>query len=383
MSNEKIPKITIISGDNQFELRNAKSKFVERAEKLFPNHIAEYFDGTGEITFGEFISKIQTPSMFGDARFLFINHAENKNNLAGKSNFEAFENVMNLCVDNIFIFIEIDETDNEKLSKNAFSAKELATKMRELTKKFDGDFFEFKAMKEYEIPEWIVGKVQEYFRRTITKQNAELLVKFSGADLGVLDGELRKMDAALPPKKEITQDDICELTGNNKQISSSEIVNFIALRKWDNYAITAFDSFSGRDNSFAIPFLSELYRKFAVLLKIRLYIADTNENKVKAIEYLNKKNDYNARNRTNTLAFEIGVGCGLIKPTQDVKAAFPIIIKPQLIEQASLYKKEEIFEAINIIAQYDREMKNGIIKSEDNFRTTIKELCRKIVRLGK
>lgn len=376
MSNEKISKITVISGDNQFELRNAKAKFLERAEKFFPNHSAEYFDGTGEISFGEFISKIQTPSMFGDERFLFINHAENKNNLAGKDNLTAFEKIMDLCVENIFVFIEIDETNNEKLSKNSFSSKELSAKMKEFVKKFNGDFFEFKAMPDYKIPEWIAAKVQEYFGRTISEKSAELLVRFSGADLGVLDGELRKIDAALPQKKEITQVDILELTGNNKQISSSEIINFIGLRKWDNTAVAAFDSFAGKDNSFVIPFLSELYKKFAVLLKIRLY---ADENRQKANLYFNKSIDYKTK---NSIAFEICVACQILKPTQE-KAVFPMIIKPQIIEQASFYKKEELFDTINLIAQYDREIKNGIMKSEDNFRTSIKELCRKIVRLGK
>jgi len=371
----KIPKITVVTGENQFEKRAAKNKFVERAEKLFPNHIAEYFDGTEDISFAEFVSKIQTPSMFGDTRFLFFNHAENKNNLAKKSNLDVFEDVMNLCVENVFVFVEIDETADEKPTKNAMTAKELTLKMRGLAEKFGGEFSEFKAMREYEIPKWIVGKTKEYFGRTISEQNAELLVKFSGADLGVLDGELRKIDAALPQKKEISEADIYELTGNNKQISAYEIVDFVGLRKWDSAAVSAFDSFTGRDNSFAVPFLSELYRKFWVLLKIRTF---ADENKAKANLYF-KSSDYATKNKT---AFEIGVACGIMKPTQE-KAVFPMLIKPKLLEQASFYKKEEIFDAINLIAQLDRDIKNGEIKSSDNFRSEVKELCRKIVRIGK
>lgn len=376
MQNEEIQKITVIAGNNQFELRNAKNKFIERAEKLYPNHITEHFDGIQEISFGEFISKIQTPSMFGDVRFFFINHAENKNNLAGKSNFEAFDKIINLSIENTFIFIEINESLDEKMTKNAFSTRELISKMRTITEKFRGDFLEFKAMREYEIPKWIVEKTKEYFDRIITLQNAELLVKLSGADLGVLDGELRKIDAALPQEKEITQEDILELTGNNKQISSDEIINFIGLRKWDNTAVAAFESFAGKNNSFAIPFLSELYRKFWLLLKIRSF---ADENKAKANEYFGKSNNYQIK---NSVAFEICVACGILKPTQE-KSIFPVIIKPKIIEQASFYKKEDIFNAINLIAKCDREIKNGIIKSDDNYRNTIKELCRKIVRLGK
>ena len=374
MSNN-ISKITIIAGENQFEMRNAKANFVLRAEKLFPNHIAEYFDGTGETGFAEFVGKIQTPSMFGEARILFFNHAENKNNLAKKSNLEAFENAMNLRVENAFIFVEINETGDEKTAKNTLSTKELTLKMRGLAEKFGGEFSEFKAMREYEIPKWIVGKTKEYFGRTISEQNAELLVKFSGADLGVLDGELRKIDAALPQKKEISEADIYELTGNNKQISAYEIVDFVGLRKWDSAAVSAFDSFTGRDNSFAVPFLSELYRKFWVLLKIRTF---ADENKAKANLYF-KSSDYATKNKT---AFEIGVACGIMKPTQE-KAVFPMLIKPKLLEQASFYKKEEFFDAINLIAQLDRDIKNGEIKSSDNFRSEVKELCRKIVRTGK
>ena len=371
----EIPKITVVAGENQFEMRNAKAKFVERIEKLFPEHTAEYFDGTGEISFGEFVGKIQTPSMFGEAKILFFNHAENKNNIAKKTNLELFENAMKFCVKNLFVFVEINDSADEKVAKTSFSAKELALKMRETVNKFGGEFFEFKAMREYEIPKWIVGKTKEYFGRTISEQNAELLVKFSGADLGVLDGELRKIDAALPPKKEITESDICDLTGNNKQISSYEIVDFAGLRKWDSTAVSAFDSFAGRDNSFAVPFLSDLYRKFWVLLKIRTF---ADENKAKANLYF-KSSDYATKNST---AFEIGVACGIMKPTQE-KAVFPMLIKPKIIEQASFYAKNDIFNAINLIAQLDRDIKNGEIKSADNFRSEVKELCRKIVRLGK
>jgi DNA polymerase III delta subunit len=355
-------------------MRNAKSSFVEKTEKLYPNSTSEFFDGTGEISFGEFIQKIATPSMFGDTKILFLNHAESKNVLAPKQHYEAFEKIMSLCVEEVFVFVELNSDESDKTPKDCLSIGELMENLRGLTKKHSGSFSEFWAMKEYDIPEWIVQKVREYYDRQISKANAELLVKLSGADLGVLDGELRKMDAALPSKKEIGENDIYELTGNNRQVSMQEITHFIGLRKWNNEAAETFDNLTGKDNQFVIPFLSELYRKFWILLKIRLF---ADENREKANTYF-KVYDYKAKNQA---AFEIAVACGILKESQKT-AVFPIVIKPKLLEQASSYSKNDIFQIIKMIAQYDRDIKNGEIKS-DLHKESIKEMCRQIVRIGK
>ena len=368
-----LPKITVIVGNNPFEMRSAKASFIEKTQKLYPNNTSEFFDGSGEVSFWEFIQKIITHSMFGDTKFLFINHAENKNVLADKRHYEAFEKMMQVCVDEVFIFVELDTDDGEKTSKNYFSALELSQNLKELSQKTGGSFSLFSAIKEYEIPKWITGKVREYYDRHISEENAELLVNLSGADLGVLDGELRKIDAALSPKKEITQNDIYELTGNNRQITAQEIAQFIGLRKWNDEAAAAFDNFSGKDSQFAIPFLSELYRKFWILLKIRLF---AEENRSKVNVYFDKRD----RETKNAVAFEIGVACEILKETQK-NAVFPMIIKPQLIEQARNYSKEQFYEIIKKIAQYDRDIKNGEIKS-DSQKEAVKDLCRRIVRTG-
>ncbi|MCL1947122.1 MAG: hypothetical protein FWF51_08250 [Chitinivibrionia bacterium] len=368
-----LPKITVISGNNPFEMRNAKGAFIEKAEKLYPNNTSEFFDGSGEISFWEFIQKISMHSMFGDIKFLFINHAESKEVLADKQHYDAFEKTLQVCIDEVFIFVEVDTDDGEKTSKNYFSAAELSQNLKELSQKIGGSFTQFSAIREYEIPKWIVGKVREYYDRYISEKAAELLVNLSGADLGVLDGELRKIDAALSPKKEITEADIYELTGNNRQITAQEIAQFIGLRKWNNEASAAFDNFAEKDGQFAIPFLSELYRRFWILLKIRLF---AEENRAKVNTYFDKKID---RETKNAVVFEIGVACGVLKETQK-NAVFPMMIKPQLIEQARNYSKEQFYEIIKIIAQYDRDIKNGEIKL-DFQKEAIKDLCRKIASM--
>jgi len=369
-----LPKITVTVGNNPFEMRNAKAAFVEKCEKLYPDCTNEYFDGAGEITFSEFVQKIATPSMFGDVKILFFNHAESKNVLANKQHLDTFERIMRLCEEEVFVFVEINADGDEKTGKNLLSTGELMEKLRGFSQKIGGVFSEHWAIKEYDIPKWIISKVREYYDRQISEENAELLVKLSGADLGVLDGELRKMDAALASKKEITESDIYELTGNNRQVSAQEIAQFIGMRKWNVEAAAAFDDFSDKDSQFAIPFLSELYRKFWILLKIRLF---ADENRDKANAYF-KVYDYKAKNQA---AFEIARACGILKESQRT-AVFPMLIKPKLIEQASYYTKNEIFEIIKKLAQYDRDIKNGEIKS-DSHKETIKEMCREIVRIGK
>jgi DNA polymerase III delta subunit len=371
---DDIVKITVVAGGNQFEMRNAKAAFVEKSEKLYPNHSCVYFDDGKEISFAEFAQEIIAVSMFGEAKFLFINHAESKNTLLLKSNFEIFEKNMQLCADNIFIFIELDEDSDEKAAKNCFSIDELSEKLKQTTQKFGGSFSRYETIKEYEIPKWITKKAYELFNREISEQNAESLVKYCGADLGILDGELRKIDSALPAKKEISLDDIKELAGDNRQISAQEAVTFIGLRKWDKEALAAFESYAEKNSGFAVAFLSELFRKFWTLLKIRLYCE---ENSAKANSYF-KSYD---RETKNQIAFEIGVAAGILSPSQR-KAVFPILIKPQLIEQAKNYTKPQFYEIIETITRYDREIKNGEIKP-DFQKEAIKDLCREIVRTGK
>ena len=371
---DNISKITIISGGNQFEMRNAKTAFIEKSEKLYPNGTREFFDGTDEIPFWEFIQKIATPSMFGDTKFLFINHAEDKNVLLLKSNFEAFEKMLHVCADEVFVFVELNENTEEKSAKDCFTIKELSEKLKQTAQNFGGVFTEYKAMKEYEIPKWIIVKIREYYGREINEDNAALLVKYCGADLGILDGELRKIDIALPSGKEITQNDIYELIGNNRQISAQEIIQSIGLRKWDIDTLSMFENYIGKTDGFAVPFLSELFRHFWTLLKIRLF---ADENRLKVNVYFDKRTN---REIKNTVVYEIGAACGILKETQK-NAIFPIIIKPQLIEQARNYSKEQFYEIIKTITQYDREIKNGEIKS-DSQKEAVKDLCRKIVRTG-
>ena len=372
---QDFPKITVIVGNNQFEMRNAKAAFVEKIEKLYPNSTSEFFDGAGDISFGQFIQKIATPSMFGDMKFLFINHAENKNAMLLKSNFDAFEKMLQVCADEVFVFVELNEDTEEKPTKDYLSIKELSEKLKQTAQKIGGNFSAFKAMREYEIPKWIVAKVREYYDRWISEDNAALLVKYCGADLGVLDGELRKIDMALPHKKEITQHDICEFTGNNRQISAQEIAQYVGLRKWNNEALSVFDNYAGKTDGFAVQFLSELFRHFWKLLKIRLF---AEENRSKANTCFDKSIDRETR---NAVIFEIGVACGIMKETQK-NAVFPMIVKPQLIEQAKNYSKTQIYGIIETISEYDRKIKTGEIKP-DTHKETIKEMCRKIVRIGK
>ncbi|MDR0304709.1 MAG: hypothetical protein LBH98_08105 [Chitinispirillales bacterium] len=371
---DNIPKISVIVGGNQFEMRNAKANFIAKAEKLYPNNRSEYFNGADGISFDEFALEMITVSMFGEARFLFINHAESKNALLLKSNFEIFEKNMEHCVGEVFVFVELDENSDEKTVKNCFSINELSEKLKQTTLKFNGSFLQYKAMKEYEIPKWVVKKTNELFNREISEQDAELFVKYCGADLGVLNGELRKIDSTLPSRKEISLNDIKELVGDNRQVSAEEAIAFIGFRKWNKEALAAFENYANKNNSFAIPFISELFRKFWILLKIRLYCE---ENSTKANAYF-KSYD---RETKNQIAFEIGVAAGILSESQK-KAVFPIVIKPQLIEQAKNYSKSQFYEIIKTITRYDKEIKNGEIKS-DSQKETIKDLCRKIARIGK
>jgi DNA polymerase III delta subunit len=57
-------------------------------------------------------------------------------------------------------------------------------------------------------------------------------------------------------------------------------------------------------------------------------------------------------------------------------------MKPQLIEQAKNYSKPQIYEIIETIAEYDREIKSGEIKL-DFQKEAVKDLCRKITAIGK
>jgi DNA polymerase III delta subunit len=345
-------------------MRNAKEKFIDNLLNLYPSLETEHFSESGDLSFIEFVQKLRTPSMFGGERLFFISNAENKKVLADKKNFEAFEKNFSFLADEIFVYVELsDET-----------SVDLAKKLKEFCQKHEGDFFEYKAIREYEIPEMIISSVAEKYGRSISKETAELLVSQAGADLGILDGELRKIDAALHSKKVITRDAIFELTGDNRQHLSESITQFIAERRWNKEAVSIFDEFAGRDNQFAIPFLSELYRKFWLLLKIRLY---SEENSSKINPYF-KSNDYRTKSK---IAFETALACKILKENEE-RAVYPRVIKPRLIEQASLFGKSDLFEIIKEISRHDRDIKSGEIKS-DLQKCTIKDLCRKIVRAGR
>lgn len=136
---------------------------------------------------------------------------------------------------NLIITAKIDKIkDLKKLVKNKELTDTGLAKVKEAKYPFDyliknHYWIEFPKVYESEYTNWILNKVRDY-NKSISQPAAQLLSLQVKSSLRDLDSEISKLVLYVKDKKEISEDDIFDLTGSTKEYNVFELQKSIANR---------------------------------------------------------------------------------------------------------------------------------------------------------
>ncbi|MFW5960209.1 MAG: DNA polymerase III subunit delta, partial [Chitinivibrionales bacterium] len=307
-----------------------------------------------------------TPSMFQSSRIFCVDDIPS----LSQSDMSMLAEAVKASVEGVRFFVSLKKPGGSVKSKKALTPAAFLKKLGLSSESSKIKKISRKVPREYELPEWVVETAGSVFGRKIEKRAAEKLVEMKGADTGRLYSELDKLDIYLNEKDVITEESIDFMTDASRDVKPYELPGIIAAGRAEELFRTLDLVFKG---SFSAPFyISVVFSHFWKLARIRSFAV---ENMALVQRYKKNTGNYKARNQA---AFEIGVGSGILRSTDKYTKAYPVMIKPGMIEQAQRYKEQHLKRVFRYLLDYDLNMKRGVIKVDKN---TFMDLCFKIMKL--
>ena len=367
MADDRIPVLTVFNGDDHVSLEKEQESIAEKIRTEHGELSYERFFASEE-SFEDFISRSLSPSMFPGARVFCIADSEKLT----ESELKFLAEAVKTHVEGVYFFILLERGKSSGKTKNkkAYTPASLIKKMGLSSNSDDVNKISRRVPREYEMPEWVVKTASSHFSRKMDKPAAEQLVDMVGTDTGRLFSELDKLDIYLDNNKKITKESVDVITDASRDVKPYEIPGMIARGEAAELIKSINLIFRG---SFSAPFyVTVLFYHFWKLARLRSFAVKN----MKLIRQY-KKNSGNYK-ITIEVAYKIGVGSGLLKPSDKYGKAYPLVIKPQIIEQAQRYKEVHLKHTIFYLRDYDSNIKKGIIKADKN---TFLDLCFKIMKL--
>lgn len=355
---EDLPLAFLLHGDDTIGLSKAREQLLENLFSWYNDFQEEYFDSSVEDIDG-FLSRIMTPTLFGEFRLFHINHLQKLSN----NEIKSIASVLQYPIDNVLILLEYAKDTKKKIG-TLLDAKKLVKsgQLCNLT---------YKKPRQYEMSSWLVTQVKTLFNRKITADAAEQLLNFAGYELDRIYSELQKLDIYLPDKGVITPEAIEIVTGSSKVVKPDELSNALGYRKWKEASESIGYLLNSANRYSIFQLLNALFRHFWNLYKIRLY---AEENRASANRYF--KTSYKEKNQ---IAGDIAIAAGVIAESQRNRV-YPAIVIPGIIDQAVKYSKEELQAVLCSISSFDRKLKSGKEKQDV---ATFTHFCFSIVREGR
>ncbi len=125
-------------------------------------------------------------------------------------------------VETVFL-LEDDSDSYKKTAANTASKKKITA----LDKKY-GFRVTVPELKNYKVPDWAASRANEKYGIKLNKNHAKLVVDNTGYDLMRIDMELDKLATFVYPRKDITVDDINELTLFDRENTIFELLDSLS-----------------------------------------------------------------------------------------------------------------------------------------------------------
>jgi DNA polymerase III delta subunit len=365
MDEQRIPRITIATGDDSFAMELSMSRYLDQIRTKHTQYSIEHFDSASE-KIGSFLARAMTASLFQDIRVYCILHAQ----ALTEKDLAELDKALDYELPDVYMFIsaEIDKKASPEAKSNKLD-KTLQLKKRAADASIA--IYSFTRPRDYELAGWIMERVPELFKRQIGKPEAEFLAEIVEYDF--IYSELHKIDMALPPGARIDKKIIQEIVGVTRTMTVYELA--AALGKKDLVtALNVLDSLFV--NNFHAPLLaSAVFKHFWSLLKIKKFL----EKNPDILKQYNTRG-YGKDSPQSRAAFEIGLACGLL--TEKDKAsnrAFPVIIKSGIVSQSQAFTSSALKNLLKSLQQFDVGVKTGRV---DPNLCNLQMLCYGISRAG-
>ncbi len=354
---DAIPVVTVLSGDDSLGREKAKEQLLETLYKKYSSFTEEFYDSSRE-SLSEYLTRLITPTIFGDIRLFHLKHVQR----FSAPELKELAELLTFPHDNIHILIEYEPDKRKNVSQQL--------KLSALKKRDDAAVLSFTKPKRHLMPKWLVEQVRQLFGRSIEMGAAEQLLEFSGYELERIYSELQKIDIYLPAGAPVTPNAVSTVTGSGKDVSANDLGHALGHRRWGEvYSIT--EALFG-ENAVPVMMLNgALFRHFWLLYKIRLY---AESNRAAANHYFNAR--YKEK---NSVAGDIAVAVGFLTESTRNRV-YPAIVIPGVIEQATKYSIDDIRQIIARLARYDREIKSGLA---DVTLDTFRLVCYDVIRTGR
>lgn len=340
-----LPHVFMLTGDDTVGREKAKQKIMDSLNNRF-NGITNHTFDSSVSPFINFLERIITPSLFQEIRLFSITHAHTLS-------LQDQKQLSELLVQNFpdeYIIIEYDKEKIKKGNKGLFGNLDVKKIMKRFPDKCA--LFQFDKPPDYKIADWLYVRVPLFFNRYISKECAEFLINMAGTELEKLYSELQKIDIYLPEKEEITKESIRKISGVSRMKTPFELADALGNKK-NILAMEIINSLF-MTNFYAPPVIAIIFQHFWKLLKIRAFAKD---NKAVINNYYKKR--YTEKTK---IAHTIGVETGLLRKTDPVNKAYPVMILSNIINQAKNFSTTHLNTIFVLLRDFDIGIKNGRVK---------------------
>jgi DNA polymerase III delta subunit len=367
MDEQKIPRITIATGDDGFAMELSMNRYLDQVRAKHSQCSIEHFDPASE-PIGSFLARAMTASLFQEIRALCVLHAQ----ALTEKELAELDRALDYEIPDVYIFIsaEIDKKAPSEAKTNKLN-KTLQLKKRAADSSIM--IYSFTRPRDYELSGWIMERVPELFKRQIGKPEADLLAETVEYDF--IYSELHKIDMALPPGARIDKKTIQEIVGVTRAMTVYELAAALGNKDLVT-ALNVLDSlFVNNISQAPILVASAVFRHFWALLKIKKFL----EKNPAIFKQYNTKG-YGKDSPQSRAAFEIGLACGLL--TEKDKAsnrAFPVIIKSGIVSQSQTFTSSALKNILKSLQRFDVGVKTGRV---DPNLCNLQMLCYGVFRGG-
>lgn len=362
MSEETIPQVTVLSGNDAIGREKAKERLLTRLRGMHLEFSVERHDEAHE-SFDEFMTRSMTASLFEQVRLFSIGHVE----MLAEEELECLGKTLDMEIPDVYFLIEVGDFDERRGKQSPVAKLKLSSLARKDPARVA--LLKFSTPPDYKLGAWLVGQVPEVFGRRINKVDAEHLIDLVGKEVATLYSELQKIDIYLPDGAPIDSRAIDNTIGASRTMTPFELAE--ALGKKDlPRALEIVDALF-TSGFYAPPHVAVMFRHFWALVKIRAY---TVENPGIVRSYMRAV--YGEKMK---LGYEIGCAVGLMSPGNAVGMAYPVIVKPGIVEQARQFSDAYLGRILSLLLDFDVDTKTGRLKP---VKLDLQLLCYRIVRVA-
>ncbi|RNC85207.1 MAG: DNA polymerase III subunit delta [Balneola sp.] len=206
-------------GEEEFYL----DELLDRFSNILPEHEKDFnFD----LLYGQDINPAKVLGiarsfpMMAERRVLIVrNFLQTAKGAAGEGDMNDFipylENPNPACL--LILFDTSKPAGNTKIGKA-------------LSKNPNVGFYQFEAMPDYLVPEWVISWVESHHKKRINPGAAQMLAQFVGNNLQLLSTEIDKVSTFVDTSDSISEDDVKKIIGSYREYTALELKEAVIKR---------------------------------------------------------------------------------------------------------------------------------------------------------